>query len=391
MDKCAPQVQAMRESRLLKRATELRKRNYPTASLPQSEPTLSTIQNTSCVLTVENVEGPYYINNELIRHDLREDQEGVELRFDIGVIDVSTCQPLENAFVELWMANATGFYSGYGGSNQQSSSGGAPAGDEASLASSSPGDSMTVAALSHASGSMPTGSPGGTGGSGGGNAALANQETWLRGGYPTNSAGIVELTSVFPGFYTGRTVHTHVMVHYNYSVNDNMTLISHSGSLLHVGQIFFDTNLTDSVMAVKPYTENTNTRTYNDDDSLITQGWADGNDPILHTQLLGDAIEDGILGYITLGVDTTASYSITNTNYASVIDAEVLAAATAGVSGGNPDVNRTTATATASGSTSAVTTKTGSSSHLVSGGERSMAAPFALAIGSVLAAVLLNQ
>ena len=31
---------------------------------------------------------------------------------NIGVIDVETCQPLPNVLVDIWQANATGFYAG---------------------------------------------------------------------------------------------------------------------------------------------------------------------------------------------------------------------------------------------------------------------------------------
>lgn len=32
---------------------------------------------------------------------------------DIGIIDVETCEPVENALVDLWHANATGYYAGH--------------------------------------------------------------------------------------------------------------------------------------------------------------------------------------------------------------------------------------------------------------------------------------
>lgn len=42
-----------------------------------------------------------YINNELVRQDLRETQSGIDLVLDIGVIDINTCEPLENVYVEM--------------------------------------------------------------------------------------------------------------------------------------------------------------------------------------------------------------------------------------------------------------------------------------------------
>jgi protocatechuate 3,4-dioxygenase beta subunit len=59
----------------------------------------------------EVTEGPFYLNNDLVRQDVRDNQTGILLELDIGVIDTSTCQPLPNVLVEIWHANATGYYS----------------------------------------------------------------------------------------------------------------------------------------------------------------------------------------------------------------------------------------------------------------------------------------
>ncbi|EEB97306.1 hypothetical protein MPER_03408, partial [Moniliophthora perniciosa FA553] len=165
--------------------------------------------------------------------------------------------------------------------------------------------------------SMPSGGGGGgMGGGGMGSTALARNETFLRGGLPTDSAGIVELITVYPGYYTGRTAHIHTMIHMNYTTSLNGTLSSHSGTLLHIGQFFFNESWNDQVYALSPYTENTgNTRTLNDADTILETENADGNNAYLDLELLGSTIQDGILGYITIGVSSSASYSITNTNY----------------------------------------------------------------------------
>lgn len=46
-------------------------------------------------------------------------------------------------------------------------------------------------------------------------------ESWLRGGWYTNTEGIVEVTTVYPGFYTGRTPHVHIMVHKDWVQSEN--------------------------------------------------------------------------------------------------------------------------------------------------------------------------
>lgn len=57
----------------------------------------------------------------------------------------------------------------------------------------------------------------------------------------------------------------------------NSTLISNAGSLLHIGQFFFDEAWNDQVYAVSPYTTDTNNRTLNVDDDILAQENTDGN------------------------------------------------------------------------------------------------------------------
>ena len=46
-------------------------------------------------------------------------------------------------------------------------------------------------------------------------------ESWLRGGWYTDAKGMVEMTTIYPGFYAGRAPHIHLMVHTNWSQSDN--------------------------------------------------------------------------------------------------------------------------------------------------------------------------
>ncbi|KAF9255067.1 aromatic compound dioxygenase [Marasmius fiardii PR-910] len=306
---CVADIAAFHAKRKAKRALLAKRAEAtPSASATSSAagPHYTTLQNTTCILAPEVVEGPYYINNELVRQNLAEDQGGVQLVLDIGVMDISTCTPLENAFVELWNANATGVYGSYGDPAGAGTSGGMGGSGGNGSTMSVPASSMSMPM------SMPSDGPSG----GGGSSAMVRNETFLRGGYYTDSEGIVELTTIYPGFYTGRTAHVHTMIHLNWTMSVNGTLISHSGNLIHVGQMFFEEEWNEKVFATSPYSENTgNTRTYNDEDSILEEANADGNNAFPALELLGDSLEDGILGYITIGVNSSASYSISNTNY----------------------------------------------------------------------------
>ncbi|CAE6481167.1 unnamed protein product [Rhizoctonia solani] len=266
-----------------------------TSTSAADSPTYSTIQNSTCVTTPEVTEGPYYVNNELLRQDIREDQEGVQLVLDIGVMDVTTCTPLEQALVEIWHCNSTGHYSGFASNN-----GGGGGGN-----GTAPGGNMT-APTGTESMSLPTGTDsmyamptGGAGGGGGGSTSMTDQESFLRGGYATNSEGMVEFLTTYPGFYTGRTVHIHTMIHTNYSVATNGLIISHAGNVRHIGQLFFEDELNEKILSQGVYANTTETRTYNDEDSILDSENADGYNAYASTELLGETETDGILAYIS--------------------------------------------------------------------------------------------
>lgn len=70
-------------------------------------------------------------------------------------------------------------------------------------------------------GGYPSTLGGGGGGGPGGSIDADTTETFLRGGALTDNAGIVELTTIYPGFYAGRTIHIHTMVHLGATLNEN--------------------------------------------------------------------------------------------------------------------------------------------------------------------------
>ncbi len=74
-----------------------------------SDPFSSTA---SCVLTPELDEGPNYVQGSYVRSDISEDQTGVLSYVDIELIDVSTCMPIPDVYLDVWHCNSTGVYSG---------------------------------------------------------------------------------------------------------------------------------------------------------------------------------------------------------------------------------------------------------------------------------------
>lgn len=95
--------------------------------------------------------------------------------------------------------------------------------------------------------------------------------------------------------------------------------MDNSGNLIHVGQIFFDTDLTDLVEATAPYTSNTQNVTTNEEDSILAQEAADV-DPMLEYVMLGEDISAGLFGWLVIGVDS--SYDFTNITAAATLTAD---------------------------------------------------------------------
>ncbi|KAI8806947.1 aromatic compound dioxygenase [Cladochytrium replicatum] len=248
---------ALTQSRM--RRMKLAKRDW--------DPTYSTIQNTTCVLNPEVTEGPYWIAGELVRQNVTDEEPGFPLLLDMGVMDVNTCEPIPGAYIEV--IEFQGFYSGY-----------------------------TTATLDPPPGAPPGVLPGRRRG----HAPLTDNLNFFRGAYPTNKNGIVEFATQFPGYYEGRTTHIHLMVTLNPTVHANGTVTG--GKTVHIGQIFFDTKIKDKVFELAPYaTDRPDKEVTNEDDEIFLQESENGNNPIVSLVSLGDSIEDGFLGYITIGVN----------------------------------------------------------------------------------------
>jgi len=241
------------------------------------------IQNNTCVLTPETTEGPYYHKED---HPLRQNiaglQDGLLLLLDIGVIDVETCKPLPNVLVDIWQANATGYYAGH-----------VP---DPRLAHVKPDIEGIRKGL------MPP-------------YPRTIQENWLRGAWPTNKNGVAQFSTIYPGYYTGRATHVHAKVFPEWTViKENNTF--QAGRLSHIGQFFFDEELNTVIDKMYPYITNpikdTIGRTGNIDDALNifadSQGAEGQYNPIFKVHLLGGVVSQGLIGYITMGVNASASY-----------------------------------------------------------------------------------
>jgi protocatechuate 3,4-dioxygenase beta subunit len=110
----------------------------------------------ACTLSPEQTEGPYHVENPLLRRNVTERRPGVPLFVSLRVASAATCEPITGAVVEIWHADASGAYSGFDG---------------------------------------------------------AENDTFMRGRQVTGASGVATFRTVYPGWYTGRTPHIHVKAH----------------------------------------------------------------------------------------------------------------------------------------------------------------------------------
>jgi hypothetical protein len=94
----------------------------------------------------------------------------------------------------------------------------------------------------------------------------------------------------------------------NVTINRNQTLLNGTGTVTHVGQLFYNQVLRDAVEETYPYNTNTAPATSNQDDRFSSQQASNDYDPFPEFLYLGDSITDGLLAWIQIGINVTASY-----------------------------------------------------------------------------------
>lgn len=147
---------------------------------------------------------------------------------------------------------------------------------------------------------------------GNGNSADASNlnATFLRGIQQSDADGVVQFSTIFPGHYSGRTSHVHIVLHENATQLANGTITG--GSVSHIGQFFWDQDLITLVEATSPYDTNTNALTTNAEDHVFgTQETAGTtSDPVFNYAFInGQDVTDGLFTWIQVGINTSATYS----------------------------------------------------------------------------------
>jgi protocatechuate 3,4-dioxygenase beta subunit len=198
-----------------------------------------------CVVRPELTIGPYFVDGQLNRSDIRSDtadnsvKEGVPLTLNIVVASVggNSCAPIEGTQVDVWHCDAQGVYSGVSGG-----------------------------------GSDTTG------------------QNFLRGYQLTDANGGVQFQTIYPGWYSGRAVHIHFTIRTKGANGDDYQFTS---------QFFFDDTLTDQIHALEPYASKGQRDTRNTNDNIYSGG---GDQLLLNLQ--GDTT-NGYTGAMSIGLDLT--------------------------------------------------------------------------------------
>ncbi|KAG5989661.1 hypothetical protein E4U52_005372 [Claviceps spartinae] len=191
---------------------------------------------------------------EYLRKDISENEPGVPIYVDFQFVDVKTCEAVPHLIVDVWHTNALGVYSGVTAAGQ---------------------------------GGLKT--------------------NFGRGVQITDDEGVVQYQSIFPGHYIDRTSHLHVMSTTNATVLGNGTF--EGGTVLHIGQTYFDQSLISVVEANPPYSSNKQPFTDNRHDELTGDEATELSDPFMKYVYLGDDVKDGLLLWMTVGLDKNANHN----------------------------------------------------------------------------------
>ncbi|GLB21303.1 hypothetical protein AtubIFM61612_011263 [Aspergillus tubingensis] len=224
-----------------------------TYTITAEAPKYDFLKNDTCILTPETSPGPYiYPRSQTLRQDIVEDQIGVPFVMDIGLMDIHTCEPLTDALVDVWHCNATGSYSSFTGLNPD----------------------------------------------------ISFPEQYFE-----STGTQIDADSGMSDVSTNRAIHIHVQVHTNWSITSNGTI--GAGRTVNTAQLFVNEDVATEIMAVPPYSHHTQIqRKPVSEDGVYYEESLTGAMAIMDTEPLdGQDYRNGVLGYITLGVDTTAIHN----------------------------------------------------------------------------------
>lgn len=185
-------------------------------ALAQDATAEATTAIPSCVVKPALTEGPYFVDDQFDRSDIRLTTDGslkaglpLRLAFRVTELNANACVPLPGVQVDVWHCDADGVYSGV----------------------NDPGFST-------------------------------EGENWLRGYQITDENGLVEFMTIYPGWYSGRAVHIHFKMRTDPDADSGYEFTS---------QLFFPEDITDRVHAQAPYADKGYRNVLNENDSIYNE------------------------------------------------------------------------------------------------------------------------
>jgi protocatechuate 3,4-dioxygenase beta subunit len=249
----------------------LSRRTFLIAAGIAATPLAALSANPACTLTSEQEEGPYYIDDETLRRDITENRPGVPLILAVRLVDAKRCSPLRNAALDIWHCDALGVYSGFTAGGPDGGRGGPPGGR----------------------GRRPGGPP---------PSRQTDATRFLRGVQISDEGGLTEFSTVYPGWYSGRTIHIHGKVH----IGGEAAKKYSGGHVAHTGQFFFPEDLTERISRLPPYAKRLDVeRTTQTEDHVFND--QHGSACMLNIERLGKTDQEGFLATVTLAIDTEAT------------------------------------------------------------------------------------
>ncbi|MEO8577568.1 MAG: intradiol ring-cleavage dioxygenase [Gemmatimonadales bacterium] len=179
-----------------------------------------------CVVRPELTEGPYFVDNQLNRSDIRTDPASgaakpgtpLALEFNVSQISNGQCVPLKGAMVDVWHCDANGVYAG--------------------VADTAVGFN-TVG------------------------------QKFLRGHQITDDKGVARFTTIYPGWYQGRAVHIHFKIRAPWAPGAKVTDATTQYDF--TSQLFFDDAQNNKVFATAPYSSKGLPDRKNQDDGIFRE------------------------------------------------------------------------------------------------------------------------
>ena len=169
---------------------------------------------TMCRLYPSQTLGPCYAEDPMMRQDISDKLDGLPTRVSFLVVEADGCTPIPNATVDIWHSGSQGIYSAY-----------------AMGTTCNPGNDDVMS------------------------------DMFCRGVQAVDETGRCNFSTVFPGWYRGRTLHIHFTVRIG-------------GREAVTSQLYFEDKLVDEILAQGYYKARGMRDTTNQRDGIFASGGA---------------------------------------------------------------------------------------------------------------------